>query len=67
MEDNKNVKATMKCNPIDRRLRARPKTRWKDDVEADLRAMEITNWGTRIEDKLAWKKIVEQAKTYPGL
>jgi hypothetical protein len=45
----------------------RPKTRWKDDVEADLRAMKITNWKTSIEDKLAWKKIVEQAKTHPGL
>jgi hypothetical protein len=29
--------------------------------------MEITNWRTRIEDKLAWKKTVEQAKTHPGL
>jgi hypothetical protein len=37
MEHNKNVKAIMKWNPIDRRSRGRPKTRWKDDVEADLR------------------------------
>jgi hypothetical protein len=28
--------------------------------------MKVTNWRTRIEDKLAWKKIVEQAKTHPG-
>jgi hypothetical protein len=68
MEDNKNVKAIMKWNPVDRRSLGRPKTRWKDDVEADVRAMKITNWRTRIEDKLAWKKkIVEQAKTHPGL
>jgi hypothetical protein len=57
----------MKWNPIDRRSRGRPKTRWKDAVEADPRAMKITNWRTGIEDKLAWKKIVEQAKTHPGL
>jgi hypothetical protein len=37
------------------------------DVEEDLRAMKITNWKSRTEDKLAWKKIVEQAKTHPGL
>jgi hypothetical protein len=55
MEDNKNVKAIMKWNPTDRRSRGRPKIRWKDDVDADLRAMKITNWRTRIEDKLAWK------------
>jgi hypothetical protein len=64
MEDNKNVKAIMKWNPFDRRSRGRPKTRWKDDVGADLRAMKITNWKTSIEDKLAWKKIAEQAKTH---
>jgi hypothetical protein len=67
MEDNKNVKVTMKLNPIDRRSRGRPKTRWKDDAEADLRAMKIMNWKTSVEDKLAWKKIVEQAETHPGL
>jgi hypothetical protein len=67
MEDNKNVKAVIKWNPVDRRSRGRPKTRWKDDVEAELRAMKITNWKTNIEDKLALKKIVEQTKTHPGL
>jgi hypothetical protein len=35
MENNKNVKAIVKWNPIDRRSRGRPKTRWKGDVEAD--------------------------------
>jgi hypothetical protein len=29
--------------------------------------MKITNWKTSMEDKLAWKKIVERAKTHPGL
>jgi hypothetical protein len=67
MEHNKNIEAIMKWNPTDRRSRGRSKTKWKDDVEADLRAMKITNWRKSIEDKLAWKKIVEQAKTHPGL
>jgi hypothetical protein len=67
LKDNKNVKAIMKWNPIDRRSCGRPKTRWKDDVEADLHAVKIMNWETSVEDKLAWKKIVEQAKTHPGL
>jgi hypothetical protein len=67
MEDNKNVQAIMKWNSFDRRSRGRPKTRWKDDVEADLHARKITNWRTRIEGKLTWKKVVEQAKTHPVL
>jgi hypothetical protein len=57
----------MKWSPFDRRSRGRPKTRCKHDVKADPCTMKITNWRTRIEDKLAWKKIVEQAKTHPGL
>jgi hypothetical protein len=67
MEDNKNVKVIMKLNPFDRRSSGRPKTRWKDDVEADLLAMKITNWRKRIENKLVWKKIVDQAKTHSEL
>jgi hypothetical protein len=61
MEDNENVKAIMKWNPIDRRSRGRPRTRWKVDVAADVREMRISNWKTNVEDKIAWKKIVEQA------
>jgi hypothetical protein len=56
----------MKWNPTDR-SRGRPKTRWKDDVEAVLRAMKITKWKTSVEVKLAWKKIVQQVKTHSGL
>jgi hypothetical protein len=69
LEDNRSVKAIglMKWNPTDRRSRGRPKTRWKDDAEADLRVMKIANWKTGIEDKLAWKKIVQPAKTSHGL
>jgi hypothetical protein len=67
MKDIKNMKAIMKWSPLDRRSRGRPKTRWKDDVEADLRAMNITNWKRNMQHNLAWKKIVEQGKTHPGL
>ena len=66
IEDNENIEHIIKWNPIDR-SRGRPKTRWKNDVEAVLRAMKITNWKTSIEVKLAWKKIVEQAETHPEL
>ena len=31
-----------------------------------MRAMKIVNWKTNVEDKLAWKKTVEQAETHPG-
>jgi hypothetical protein len=56
----------MKWNPIGKRSHGRPKTRWKNEVEAELRAMKIMNCKTSVEDQLARKKIVEQAKTHPG-
>ena len=67
LEDNRNVKAIMYWNPTDRRLRGRPKAKWKDDTKIDLHAMKITEWKKRTEDKLIRKKIVEQAKTHTRL
>jgi hypothetical protein len=61
MEDKRNVKAIMNWNPIDKRLRGRPKTRWKDDVEVDLHAMKITERKKRAKYKFTWKKIIKQA------
>ena len=53
MEDNKNVKAIIKWNPTDRRSRG---SACNEDYELEK----------NVEDKLAWKHNVEQAKTHPG-
>jgi hypothetical protein len=37
---------------------------WEWENQATVNTL---HWRTRIEDKLAWKKIVKKAKTHPGL
>jgi len=45
----------------------RPRLRWMDQVEEDLRRMKITGWRVKTEDRQVWNRIVEQTKTHPGL
>jgi hypothetical protein len=45
----------------------RPRLRWMDQVEEDVKRMRITGWWVKAEDRQEWSRIVEQAKTHPGL
>ena len=49
------------------RRKGRPKMRWLDDVFTDLRKMGINEWRDRARDRVAWKRIVKEAKAHPGL
>jgi hypothetical protein len=49
------------------RRKGRPKTRWLDDVSADLRKMGINEWRSRVRDREVWSRIGMEAKAHPGL
>jgi hypothetical protein len=49
------------------RRRGRPKTRWLDDVSADLRKMGINEWRGGARDREVWRRIVMEVKAHPGL
>jgi len=53
--------------PYKTRPVGRPRLRWMDQVEEDLRRMKITGSRVKIEDRQVWNRIVEQTKTHPGL
>jgi hypothetical protein len=42
--------------------------RWLDDVESDLKRMEVKGWKEEIRDRKQWRRlVVEEAKAHPGL
>ncbi|GFV86314.1 endonuclease-reverse transcriptase [Trichonephila clavipes] len=62
-ENNQTRTYTFK-NPMGSRTRGRPPTRWIDDVENDLKTLNIKNWRRVAAYRWNWRKrAVEAAKT----
>jgi hypothetical protein len=49
------------------RKKRRPRKRWIDEVEEDLKIMGITNWHAVGTDRQKCRKIVLEAKVHNGL
>jgi hypothetical protein len=41
----------------------RPRKRWIDDVEQDLRTMGVRGWRTRARDRQEWRRVTREAKS----
>jgi hypothetical protein len=50
-----------------RMLKGRPRMRWLDDIESDLKKMEVKGWKEKMRDREQWRLVVEEAKAHPGL
>jgi hypothetical protein len=44
------------------RRRGRPRKRWKEEVERDLKVLEVRRWRELVIDRKKWRDIVRQAK-----
>ena len=67
MEATRTVKKLTEWEPCATRPVGRPRLRWLDQVEEDLRKMQVRNWREKSKDRRWWNEIVKQAKTHRGL
>ena len=49
------------------RQRGRPKKRWREEVERDLKVLGVRIWRELVIDRDKWGGIVRQAKAHSGL
>jgi hypothetical protein len=45
----------------------RPKNGWIDGILKDMEVLKVKNWKELTRNRKEWNKLVEKAKTHPGL
>jgi hypothetical protein len=61
MDGERMVKRGLLGNPVGRRKRRRPRLRWLDCVEDDLKALGMRRWRKRVEYHEEWAIILKEA------
>jgi hypothetical protein len=67
MEDSRMPKRVMREKIYARRKRGRPKVRWLDYIQEDLREVRIEGWRKKAQDTDQWRRIAQEAKAHVGL
>ena len=63
MNETRFVKKISKGKLEGRRGKGRPRLRWRDYVEDDLRKLGVKRWRTKALDREEWASIIREAKT----
>jgi hypothetical protein len=50
-----------------RRRRGRPRKMWLQDLEEDMRVMQVGRWWEKVQSEEEWRHTVKDAKTHRGL
>lgn len=64
--DGEVIKRIVKQVPEGTRKVGRPRRRWQEDVENDLRIMRVNKWMQKAQIRTDWRDILK-AETHPGL
>jgi hypothetical protein len=67
MDTKGSVKKLTEWDPRPSRPVAKPRLRWLNQVEEDLKKVKVRNWRGKCKDRRLWNEIVKQAKTHRGL
>jgi hypothetical protein len=67
MEEQRDLKKVLEGKPGGRRKRGKPRTRWIDNVEDDLRKIGIKRWRLRKADRREWRGMCEAARALQEL
>jgi hypothetical protein len=62
MDGARMAKKVFVSNPEGRRGIGRPKLRWLDDVEDDIKALGTRGWRIKAQDRNEWTAIKREAK-----
>jgi hypothetical protein len=66
MSEDRVIKKLYMNKPEGRRSVGRPKMRWLDDVEEDLRNMRISGWRGKTRRRDEWKYVLREVKVLQG-
>jgi len=62
MNETRSIKKIFEGKLDGRRSRGRPRLRWIDDVEDDLRKLGVKRWRAKALDREEWASIISEAK-----
>jgi hypothetical protein len=67
MNDNRSIQKILNTKLRGVRRVGRPKMRWKDGVDQDMRKLEVKNWKKVALDRDEWVKLPKKARARQGL
>ena len=61
MENNRNLKVALDAELEGKRRVERPKLKWLDDIQVDLKMTEIKGWRRKAQDWSEWMDVIREA------